>query len=351
MKRQPCFALYVLRCILQNGEEAGMTIDQMAKELGVSKSTVSRALSGKGRIGEETRLKIQSFAEKKGFFPIQKEEEQEKTKNIGVVIPVDAYTTSIPFFQECLLGISEAASMLQYYVVIITCPLNDISGIQALVENKKVDGMILMRSVEDDRILRYLTDIHFPTGLTGTCDYEEVIQVDSDSRDAAENLTSLLIGQGYRRFAMVVGNVGYKVNADRCRGFYNALERYGIPREQQLVYPNFVNVELLDSIISDVFARKVECIVCADDVICTRLMSRLQAEGYRIPHDISIVSLYHSTNLDCFSPAVTAVNISAKQIGNMIGKQMINYLQENEYCPKTIMDYEILFRKSAGKVY
>lgn len=329
-----------------------MTIEQIAKELGVSKSTVSRALSGKGRIGAQTRLKIQSYAREMGIWPEkQPDEEQVRTKNIGVVIPADAYTMSIPFFQECLLGISEAASMLQYYVMVIASPLNDISGIRTLVENGRVDGMILMRSVEDDRIIKYLTEIHFPTGLTGICDYEEVIQVDTDNEKAAENLTSLLIGQGYRRFAMVVGNAGYKVNADRCNGFYRALERYGIPGDQQLMYSNFINMELLDSIISDVFARKIECIVCADDVICTRLMSRLQAEGYRIPHDISIVSLYNSINLDCFSPAVTAVNISAKQIGNTIGKQMIQFLQGNEYSAKTILDYEILFRKSAGKVY
>lgn len=329
-----------------------MTIEQIAKELGVSKSTVSRALSGKGRIGVQTRMKIQSYAREAGVWPPQQsKEEPKRTKNIGVVIPADAYTISIPFFQECLLGISEAASMLQYDVMIITCPNNDLSKIQALVENRRVDGIILLRSVEDDRIIKYLTQIHFPTGLTGICDYDEVIQVDTDNEKAAENLTSLLIGQGYRRFAMVVGNLGYKVNADRCKGFHHALERYGIPQEQQLLYSNFINMELLDSIISDVFARKIECIMCADDVICTRLMSRLQAEGYRIPHDISIVSLYNSTNLDCFSPAVTAVNISAKQVGNMIGKQMIQYLQGNEYSAKTIVDYEILFRKSAGKVY
>lgn len=328
-----------------------MTIEEIAKDLGVSKSTVSRALSGKGRIGIETRQRILAYAGLKGFrLPSESRAEKEKTHNIGVVIPVDAYTVNIPFFQECLLGISESAELLQHHVVITTGTVNDIRGIQNLVEKRRVDGIILLRSVEDDRLLKYLTDIRFPTGVTGICDYEEVIQVDTDNREAAERMTSLLVGQGYRRFAMVVGNITYKVNRDRCQGFYDALEKKGIAKEQQLVYPNFVNMELIDSIISDIFSRKVECIVCADDVICTRLMSRLQAEGYRIPKDISIVSLYNSSNLDCFSPAVTAVNISAKQIGNTMGKQMIRYLNGSEYSKKTMVDYDILFRKSAGRV-
>lgn len=328
-----------------------MTLDEIAKELGVSKSTVSRALSGKGRIGEETRDRIKTYARETGFWTGQKKEEVSGTNNIGVVIPADAYTTSIPFFQECLLGICEAASLLQYDVLITRGMMNDISGIQQLVEKKKVDGIILTRSMEEDRALKYLTEIHFPTGLTGLCKYDEVIQVDTDNQEATESLTSMLIGRGYRKFALIAGDLSYKVNRGRRKGFESAIEKHGLDKEQQVYHMGFLNTDLVDNVLSEILAKRVECIICGDDVICTRIMSGLQAEGYRIPLDISIVSLYNSTNLDCFSPAVTAVNISAKQVGNMIGKQMINYLRGKEYSAKTMLDYEILFRKSADKVY
>jgi DNA-binding LacI/PurR family transcriptional regulator len=329
-----------------------ITFDEIAKELGVTKSTVSRALSGKGRIGEGTRNRIQSYAREQGIWQQEKQTAgPSKTQNIAVVIPTDAYTTSVPFFQECLLGISEVAAMLKYNVLITIGTPSDISGIQALVEKKEVDGIILLRNMEDDRLLKYLAEIHFITGLSGTCNYEEVIQVDIDNRAASESLVSLLIGQGYRRFAMVVGDAAYHVNRCRCQGCYDALDKHGLPREQQMFYTNFVNMELIDSIISDMFAGKVECIVCGDDVICTRIMSRLQAEGYRIPKDISIASLYNSTNLECFSPAVTALNVSERQVGNMLGKQLINRLRGETYNTKTNLGYEILLRKSTGKMY
>ncbi|WP_408609517.1 LacI family DNA-binding transcriptional regulator [Anaerocolumna sedimenticola] len=324
----------------------------MAKNLGVSKSTVSRALSGKGRIGETTRIKIRSYAQKHGKWQGDKQAaEHSKTKNIAVVIPTDAYTTSIPFFYECLLGVSEVASMLKYSVLITIGAPGDISGIQALVEKNEVDGLILLRNIEDDKLLKYLVENHFPTGLAGTCNYEEVIQVDIDNRAASESLVSLLIGQGYRRFATVVGDSAYHVNRCRCQGCYDAFDKHGLPREQQMFYPNFVNMELIDSIISDMFARKIECIMCGDDVICTRIMSRLQAEGYRIPRDISIASLHNSTNLDCFSPAVTSINVSGRQVGNMVSKQLINRLKGEAYNAKTNPGYEILLRKSIGKMY
>ena len=95
---------------------------------------------------------------------------------------MDAYSTNVPFFQECLLGISEMATMLRYNVLITIGTPNDISNVQRLVEKKQVDGIVLLRDLEHDRLLQYLTEIHFPAGLSGTCDYEEIIQVDIDNR-------------------------------------------------------------------------------------------------------------------------------------------------------------------------
>ena len=329
-----------------------MTIDEMARDLGVSKSTISRALSGKGRIGEETRQRIRNYAKENDFTPKTNIRlNRAQTRNIGIVISSDAYAASIPFFQDCLFGVCEAALLQEYNVLITTRTDYDITGIQTLVEKKKVDGIILTRSMEDDRALKYLTGLDFPVGVTGTCSNNNVIQVDCDNRAASESLTSILIGRGYRRFAMILGNLAYSVNRRRSEGVRNAIEKSGLIAEQQIFYTGFEKVDFIDNIIGEIMSRKVECIICGDDVICTKIMSRLQAEGYRIPMDISVASLYNSSNLNCFSPAITTVNISAREVGNVIGKQMINYLSGNEYVPKSILEYDILFRKSTIMTY
>lgn len=318
----------------------GMTMEEIARNMGVSKSTVSRALSGKGRIGEDTRSKIREYAN-------SHRDEEKKTGNITVVLPTDAYTTNTPFFQECLLGISEVASSMKYHVLVTAASLNDVRDVKLLVEGKKTDGVILLRGVENDRLLKYLTDKHFPLALAGSCKYEDVIQVDAEHDKAAANLTSVLIGQGYRRFALVMGDMRYQVNQSRQSGFFAALKKYGLDENEQLYYADFMNREPKENTIEDIMSKKVDCIICSDDVICTHLMSCMQACGYRIPTDAAVVSLYNSTNLDCFSPAVTAVNVSARQTGNVIGRQLINKLTGESYNPRTILNYEILLRKSA----
>ena len=331
-----------------------MTLDEIAKEMGVSKSTVSRALSGKGRIGEVTRQKIISYAAKQGVLlekTVEKENERgEVTHNLGVVFPSDIYINGNPYFQDCMLGICEAASLMGYNVVLAIATAIDISEIQRLVEEKKVDGIILTRSLVDDKADEYLTRSRFPVGMTGLCASSDVIQVDTDNEAAAESLTSLLIGKGFRKFALVVEDLSYHVNKSRYNGFCNALLKNGISKEKQAIYTGNLRMELLDAIITDIFAKKTECIICGDDIVCTRMMSMLQGEGYRIPRDIAIASLYNNQNLNCFTPAITAVNVSAREVGNMIGKQMINYLDGKPCEQKTIMDYEILFRKSTNRI-
>lgn len=324
---------------------SAVTITEIAKELGVSVTTVSRAISGKGRIGEDTRNKIVNFV-KEQKLQQRDENEGKRTGNIGVILPADVYISNEPYFQECILGICETAALMDYDVVIATSTMNDISGIRTLVEKKKVDGIILTRSLEEDRALQYLKEQNFLIGLTGTSVYDDIIQVDIDNEEAAEKLTSFLIGEGYRRFAFVTETFDYLVNQSRYQGFCKALEKNRQDKNKQAYYTNFLSMDATDTVINDLIAQRTECIVCADDVICTKLMSHLQAEGYRIPKDIAVASLYNSSNLNCFTPAVTTVNISAKKIGNTICKQMIQCLMGKEYQKKTKIDYEILVRKS-----
>lgn len=325
-----------------------MTLEEMAKSLGVSKSTVSRALSGKGRIGEETRQRVLQFAGQQSRLSDSEKRRAYATRNLGVILPADVYLNGGPYFQECILGICETANFLDYDVLITTGTASDVSGVRTLVERDKVDGIILTRTVEDDKTLQYLTEVGFPVGLTGMCSIDGVIQVDTDNEAASESLTSLLVARGYRRFALCIDDMDFVVNKSRYKGFCSALQRNGIAPEKQRIYSGPLRMDMLGSILNDLIVHKTECIICGDDIICTRIMSSLQAEGYRIPKDVAVASLYNSPNLDCFSPAVTAVNVSARKVGNMISTQMINFLEGKDYRKKTIVDYEMLVRKSAS---
>ena len=93
-------------------KERKQTIDDIAEELKISKTTVSRAISGKGRISEETRAKVMAYIEKAGYKPnaIARGLAKNRTYNIGFAVPGDYGLVDLPFFQNCLWGICTYAA-------------------------------------------------------------------------------------------------------------------------------------------------------------------------------------------------------------------------------------------------
>ena len=174
---------------------AAVTIADIAEKLGDSKSTVSRAINCKGRIGAETRRKILEMAESCNYIPnpMAKGLVLRRTFNIGVVIPRDADKGDIPFFQNCLVGISEAVYRLDYDVVLVVQGADDITPLRRLVTNRKVDGVILTRLEEDDQAVKFLKKEGIPFLVFGTSDDEELYQIDSDQVSGCFEMTKFMI--------------------------------------------------------------------------------------------------------------------------------------------------------------
>lgn len=323
-----------------------MTQKEIAEALGVSRTTVSRALSGKGRISEETRQKILKYekdnspSENTGI-PI--------TYNLGVVLPADNYINSNTYFSECLYGICEAASYQKYNVLIVKATETDISEIKNVVEGRKVDALILTRCMENDKALQYLENKGFPVGLTGQYNNDKVIQVDIDNEGATQEIMTLMIAKGFRHFALILEDIDYLVNRKRYNGFMQAVLKSGLPECKQYIRREKIKGMLLENFLRDIMSNKTECIVCGDDELCARMMSWLQGEGYRIPNDIMILSLFNSPTLNMMHPSVTAIDVPARMVGKEIGRQMCHFLQNEEYQKKTLINYEILIRKSTSR--
>lgn len=322
-----------------------ITQEEIAKALGVSKTTVSRAISGKGRIGEETKNKILKYIKECQ----SKEDGALPTRMLGVALPADDYINSNHYFSECLYGICEAASYMDYSVLIMKVTESDISEIINAVEKRKIDAVILTRRMENDKALRYLEKVGFPVGLAGQYDHEDVICVDIDNKGATEEMIKTMIGKGFSRFALMLEEINYAVNRNRYNGFLDALMKNGISKKKQYMYTGKVYDNVLEMVMADILSNKTDCIVCGDDELCIRVMSWLQGEGYRIPRDIAIVSLYNGPALNLMRPLVTAIEVSAKNVGTELGKQVCRFLQGEPYQRNTLLNYEILIRKSTDK--
>lgn len=325
-----------------------ITIDDVANALGVSKTTVSRAVSGKGRVGESTRNRVLSYIEENNYKPnlIAKSLAESKTFNIAVVIPGDYNLVDLPFFQKCLLGISEFASTFNYDVLMCVCYENDMSQLERIIDNHKVDGVILTRTLVEDKPEKYLIEKGVPFVVIGTSLNKEVIQVDHDHRSACKELTSLMIMKGYKRIGLIGGDESHMVTISRYAGYEDALLEAGVHVDKQIVSLNVQTSIVAEKSAMELMDKHVDAIICMDDSICSYVLNAFHNKGIRVPEDVKLLSFYNSMMLENRNISVTTLQFDVKELGVETCKVLIQSLNGTEIEKKTLLKYEVILKES-----
>lgn len=327
-----------------------ITIGDIAEELGLSKTTISRAISGKGRIGAETKQKVQDYIREHNYKPnvIAKGLAQSKTYNIGVILPADANLIEIPFFQSCLMGICEAAAGLDYDVVVTTVTEDDITLLKRLVNNQKVDGIILTRSLVNDMPVRYLKETEMPVVLIGSNEEDSIIQIDSNHTAGCSELTSILLKSGCERMALLAGNQNHMVNRNRLEGFMKAHRDLNLIADESMIFRDMTNNIVIQKAVSQIIDRGVDCIVCSDDFICSRVLAKLEEMNCSVPQKVKVASFYNSAQLETHNPPITALSINVKELGITAGKHLIQMIAGETVDHKALINYEIILKRSTN---
>ena len=329
-------------------ENKTLTIADIADALGVSKTTVSRAISGKGRIGSETRELVLKYIDAHNYTPnvIAKSLAQNKTYNLAVVMPGDYELIDLPFFQNCIMGIQEIASSFDYDMLLTVCNNADVTKLERIVRNRKVDGVILLRSFMDDVQVEYLQEKNVPFVVTGSSNYKGVVQVDNDHRAACRELTSILLMKRMKKIALIGGNEEHVVTQSRLMGFKDAFADSGTAVDESLIYMNLDNPVLLDGKLDDIIKREVDCIVCMDDAICMEVLYKLRREGISVPDQIRVASFYNSSMLESHDPSITSLDFDAKELGMLVCRTLLDMIEGQKVQKKTLLGYEVRLRES-----
>ena len=214
-----------------------MKIAEIADALGISKTTVSRALSGKGRVGEETRARVLAYAGLTGRevappHPVT----QGATHNLSLIIPKHFIRLDLPFLRKCMGGICAMAAQRGYDLLLCYVSETDTDQLERQLASHKVDGVILSRTMSDDPCIDLLNQYGVPFVAIGRIDDPEIPQADNDQLGAACEMTRLLLQLGTRRIAYLGGSGTYTVNADRLRGYLRGLAEFGVQADQTLIH-------------------------------------------------------------------------------------------------------------------
>lgn len=333
---------------MEKEEKKVYTIEDIARELGVSKTTVSRAISGKGRIGKATRERVFQFIEEHDYRPnvLAKGLAQRKTYNLALLLPKDYIATEFLFFKDCMNGICEVASSYDYDVLISMVEEDDLSQLQRLEANRKVDGMILSRALEDSKAQKYLESCQIPFVVIGPCKDEKVPSVDNENQKASEEMTSILLMKGSRKLALLGGDQNYSVTESRYQGFVAAHENIGLEIEKNLIFMDADNQGKVAEAVKSALEQGADGILCMDDVICSMCLASLREKKVRIPSQIRVASLYDSKNLEDNNPPVTGVKFDTVRLGKMACRKLLELLGEQTEEEETPLNYQVILRES-----
>lgn len=313
-----------------------VTLRDIAARAGVSVNTVSRALTGKSGVSEETRRRIQDVAEELDYRPNQLARglRQQRTYVIGVVI-TDLVN---PFFTEVVEGIERTAAENGYSIILAnseTRPEREELAVHTLV-GRQVDGVVMVPTEISASPVQYLAERRIPFVLLGRVPGGPPAPVViNDDREGARLAVRHLIARGHRDILHLSGpqyqlNVEHSSSHMRLAGYKDALAEAGIPYRPELVLPT-------DGRSSGGFAAahqalaaglSFSAIFCFSDFVAFGAIRALRQAGLSIPEDVALIGYDDVELAELVDPPLTTVRVAKTRLGQIATHILIGLLEK-----------------------
>lgn len=325
-----------------------LTIGDIAQALGVSKTTVSRAISGKGRISAATVERINAFISENNYKPnlMARGLAQQRSYNIGVICPKDYDIFNLPFFHKCLRGIGDVTAPAGYDMLMCLTERGSFHNLERIVDNHKVDGIILTRTMKDDPLPPFLKERGVPCVAVGSSVEDDVVYVDNDHVSACCELTRHILRSGARRLALIGKDEGQIVTCHRERGFRMAFELEGLDEEHAMVYLDGRDARRVANIVAEAYDKGADGIACMDEEITAQALTACRHLGIRVPQDLKLCSFYDSASLSASVPPISAIEFDDRQLGAAAAGELLKILAGERGENHFNSDYQINLRES-----
>lgn len=335
-----------------------LTLKQIAFELDVSVSTVSKALRDSPEIGEDTRQKVKAFAKLYNYKPnnIALSLKNRKTRTIGLVLPEIVHD----FFATVISGIEEVANQKGYNVII--CISNnsfdrEVMNMEMLA-NGSTDGFILSVAKEtqqkgDYHHLEEVINQGMPLVLVDRV-VDEIVcdKVIIDDMEGAGNAVQHLIDSGCHRIAIITTVDYVSVGKLRTNGYVNALRQNDIPINEDLI----LKIEDIDQsqeqIEEFLRTREVDGVFAVNEQFATSAVRALSRKGLNVPEDVLVISFSDGELSRRFMPSLSTVHQHGAEMGAKAAALLIERLEksvDDERYQTAIIKTSLIQRESTKK--
>ena len=340
-----------------------VTLKQIAKELDVSISTVSKALRNSKEIGEDTREKVQAFAKLYNYKPnnIALSLKNKKTKTIGVIIPEIVHH----FFSMVIRGIEVVANQRGYNVIVgLSNESFDKEVINMeMLANGSIDGFILSISKETqlkqdfhhfhETINQGMPIVMFDRVVNDVkCD-----KVIVDDFKGSKKAVSKLLENGCKNVGLITTMDYVSVGKLRTQGYLESLEDSGIQSKSELILKvveeldSEDHLEDLEAEVEQLFTNnpEIDGVFAVNELYALTAMKVAKKMGKSIPEELQVIGFTDGVLSKHASPSLSTIKQHAEEMGAKAAELLINrleYEKEDDRYETVVLETELILRES-----
>lgn len=329
------------------------TIKDIAKAVGVNPSTVSRVINGTASISEETRQKIKQAMKDLDYHPnsFARSLVNGNTFTIGLVIDAgnrDAFSNA--FFIQSVMAIESVAQSKGYSVLITNHSLSDDGNIKNLVQERKVDGIILPVQCMTGELIELMASSDFPFVVMGEPEDKrpDICWVDVDNEQGSRQAVQCLIKSGYTSPMLIVENRKTIFESKRIKGFEDECKAQKIKNSSIHTYSEDTLEKLIDEIQKK--ERETDSFICSNNVIAFKVLKAIKARKIKVPGQIGVLTFDNYPLAEYMEPALSVVDVDTYKMGETAAELLFRSIRGKEKSIKSrLVDTAIIERDSTKR--
>lgn len=334
-----------------------ITIDDLSRKLGLSPSTVSKALNGYSDVAVTTRDRVLQAATEMGYQPsaTARNLRKQRTDRIGLVINYPIHIVN-DFLAELLPSMAAVAERAKYNIVLYTSIGGQPKEITRLCQAREVDGMVILWPPSLSQILKItqaMTVSEMPhVMLPRRVPHPDVSYVAADHITGAKMLTQHLIEQGHRRIAFLSRPELFETDIDRRAGYRRALAEADIDADPALIVETgAVRRGQIEAAFLKLMAdtNPPTAILCFTDPMAIHMLAIVKKHGMRVPEDIAIAGYDGILVSGLTTPTLTTIRQPLLGMGELaINTLLAHIADDNHPVAQHILPVNLVVRGSTG---
>ncbi|AXY75592.1 LacI family transcriptional regulator [Paraflavitalea soli] len=332
-----------------------ITIVDIAQKLNLSKSTVSRVLTGHPSVSEKTRKAVLELADQLDYSRnmLSISLLNKKSNTIGIIVP--EFISS--YFPQVIMGAQEVAAQEGYNVIIghsNETYETEVANTKLMLANQ-VDGLLISITKETRNFdhLKVFERKGIPiVFFNRVCEDMNVPKVVVDDYEGAFRAVEHLIKRKKKRIAHLAGPDTLSISVKRLRGYRDALKKYNIPIDEELIIPYDLTIAKVKIYVNHLLRldNPPDAIFAINDPTAIEALQIVKKKGLQVPRDIAIVGFSNDNISGLIEPALTTVSQPVREMGNTAAQLLVDQINRDISEWKSIirvLKTELIVRKSS----